>query len=566
MVPFSSSEKTHPSVLPQRRALESVAADTPGSRHETGHGLSASEPGTGAEHGRGETLGGSPAAERVTANLSVGEKARERHPAVFVLDKRGHALQPTTPARARKLLRVGRAVVARHTPFVIRLRDRAAAESQVDGVELGIDPGSKHTGIAVFTERAGERRGRYALQLEHRGSQIRKKLGQRAVYRRGRRSRSLRYRSPRFSNRSRPAGRLAPSLQHRVDTVSSWTERLTRWAPVRAVHIERVAFDTHALSAGVPLEGVDYQHGTLAGTEAREYLLAKWQRRCAYCGIDGVPLNIDHIHPRSKGGTDRIANLTLACVPCNQGKGNRLVEEFVKDEAHLAQILAQARRPLRDVAAVNATRWALWRELDNRLPKSHSLDALAVGNLRTVTECVTSVLIVHCTGRSTYARTRPDKHGFPRLRLPRQKRVFGYATGDLARAVVPKGKNAGTHTGRVAVRATGRFNITTSHGIVQSIHHRHVRLTNERTATATPPAPKQHPGLMDTAHSARKSPHDHAIRPTEEPARPGLRTDPAPHALPGLLRALPRRHQEHVDGGGGRPPLGRHRPREAVAG
>ncbi|MPY50221.1 HNH endonuclease [Streptomyces sp. K1PN6] len=414
---------------------------------------------------------------------------------MFVLDKHGRALQPTTPARARKLLRNGRAVVARHTPFVIRLKDRTLAESGIDGVELGIDPGSKHTGIAVFTERAGERRCRYALQLDHRGPQIRKRLGQRTVYRHGCRSRNLRYRPPRFSNRSRKPGRLAPSLQHRVDTAISWTDRLARWAPVREVHVERVAFDSHALTADGPLEGVAYQHGTLAGTEAREYLLAKWQRCCAYCGRSGVPLNIDHIQPRSKGGSDRISNLTLACVPCNQAKGNRPVEEFVKDKALLARILAQARTPLRDAAAVNATRWALWRALDARLPtrtasggrtkwnrtrcglaKSHSLDALTVGELRTVTEYVSPVLVVRCTGRGTYARTRPDKHGFPRLRMPRQKHFFGFATGDLVRAVVPNGKSAGTHTGRVAVRATGRFNITTSHGTIQSIHHRHVRL------------------------------------------------------------------------------------------
>ena len=39
------------------------------------------------------------------------------------------------------------------------------------------------------------------------------------------------------------------------------------------------------------------------------------------------------------------------------------------------------------------------------------------------------------------------------------KRVGGFKTGDLVRAVVPRGKNAGTHIGRVAVRARGSFNI-----------------------------------------------------------------------------------------------------------
>ncbi|GHC82137.1 hypothetical protein GCM10007079_22800 [Nocardiopsis terrae] len=86
------------------------------------------------------------------------------------------------------------------------------------------------------------------------------------------------------------------------------------------------------------------------------------------------------------------------------------------------------------------------------------------------------VLVAGCAGRGSYARTRTDKHGFPRLRLPRTKHFFSFATGDLVRAVVPRGKKAGTHTGRVAVRASGSFNITTVQGTVQGVNHRHVRL------------------------------------------------------------------------------------------
>jgi 5-methylcytosine-specific restriction endonuclease McrA len=403
---------------------------------------------------------------------------------VFVLDKYGHPLQPTTPARARKLLTKGRAVVARHTPFVIRLKDRTVCESEVDGVEAGIDPGSKHTGIALFTTRAGERRARFALQLDHRGATIRQKMQQRANYRRGRRSRNLRYRAPRFSNRTRPQGWLPPSLRHRVVTTTSWVDRLSRWAPVRAVHVERVAFDAHAISAGKPLEGAEYQHSTLHGMEVREYLLAKWGRACAYCGTTGVPLNIDHIQPRGRGGTDRISNLCVACISCNQDKGNRALEDFLKGKPKLlAKIRAQAKAPLRDAAAVQSTRRALWRELDQRIPthtasggrtkwnrqrcgltKTHTLDALAVGKLDTITETVTSVLVAGCAGRGTHARTRPDKHGFPRLRLPRQKRFSGYQTGDLVRADIPTGKHQGTHTGRIMVRSTGRHRIPVTGG------------------------------------------------------------------------------------------------------
>ncbi|MEQ4726292.1 RNA-guided endonuclease IscB [Nonomuraea sp. B19D2] len=419
------------------------------------------------------------------------------HPFVFVLDKHGRPLQPCTPARARRLLASGRAVVARHTPFVIRLKDRTVADSQVDGVEAGTDPGSKHTGIAVFTTQAGQRRGRYSIQLDHRGTIIHKKVEQRAAYRRRRRSANLRYRTPRFLNQRRPDGWLAPSLKHRVNTTLSWITRLARWAPLRAVHVERVAFDTHALSAGRPLEGAEYQQGTLCGYEVREYLLEKWGRACAYCGKSGVPLNIDHIHPRCRGGSDRVSNLCVACVGCNQRKGARSVEEFLAGRPTvLARVLAQAKAPLRDAAAVNATRWALWRALTaTGLPvhaasggrtkwnrsrtgaaKSHTLDALHVGGLETVTCWPSRVLVAGAAGRGSHCRTRTNRFGFPRLRLPRIKQVHGFATGDLVRASVPSGKNAGVHTGRTAVRTSGKFTITTALGAVQGIHYRHVRL------------------------------------------------------------------------------------------
>lgn len=132
----------------------------------------------------------------------------------------------------------------------------------------------------------------------------------------------------------------------------------------------------------------------------------------------------------------------------------------------LARILAQAKTPLRDAAAVNATHWAPW----------HALDALCVGELVTVTRTPAHVLAVTATGRGPYARTRTDKYGFPRQCLPRQKQFFGYRTGDFARAVVLKGKKAGTHIGRVAVRATGSFDIKTTQGLVQGIGHMHFRL------------------------------------------------------------------------------------------
>ena len=159
--------------------------------------------------------------------------------------------------------------------------------------------------------------------------------------------------------------------------------------------------------------------------------------------------------------------------------------------------MARAKSPLRDAAAVNSTRWALYRALQatklhvsvgtgrrtkwNRhrfhVAKSHSLDALCVGQVNGVAAYPSSVIVAKCSGRGTYSRTSSDKFGFPRIARPPIKRVRGFQTGDLVRAVVPSGKKAGTHVGRVAIRTQGNFNIHTIHGTVQGIGAKYCTLS-----------------------------------------------------------------------------------------
>jgi hypothetical protein len=110
------------------------------------------------------------------------------------------------------------------------------------------------------------------------------------------------------------------------------------------------------------------------------------------------------------------------------------------------------------------------------MPKTHALDAACVGAVNTVKDWQQPVLQIKATGRGAYQRTRLTKYGFPRGYLTRRKRQFGFQTGDLVRAEVPAGKNAGVDVGRVAVRASGRFNIQTPSGIVQGVSHRCCRL------------------------------------------------------------------------------------------
>ena len=479
-------------MLPQSRALEVPDADN--------------------REGQDETVGGKGAIPKPVGNIPEGRRfARSasrpqgqsnvrfkgESMKVFVLDKRKKPLMPCHPARARELLRKGRAVVHRIAPFTIRLKDRIGGETQP--VRVKIDPGSKTTGLAVVREEEtdGETTAHVLFQAEihHRGAQIKKKLDQRRAFRRRRRG-HLRYRKPRFDNRRRPEGWLPPSLRHRVETTLSWVERLRRLVPVSGLSQELVRFDMQKI-ANPEIAGVEYQQGTLAGYEVREYLLEKWGRTCAYCGAGNVPLEIDHIHPRSQGGSDRVSNLTLACRTCNQKKGNRPIGEFLSAKPDLLKkVLSRAQAPLKDAAAVNATRWSLFQALKstglpvetgsggrtkwNRtrlgLPKTHSLDAACVGIVDRVSVGQGPVLSIKAAGRGAYQRTRLDAFGFPRGYLTRKKTHFGFATGDLVRATVPSGKKAGTHVGRVAVRSSGSFNVRTGSGVVQGISHKHCRL------------------------------------------------------------------------------------------
>ncbi len=103
------------------------------------------------------------------------------------------------------------------------------------------------------------------------------------------------------------------------------------------------------------------ERGELQGYEIREYLLEKWGRNCVYCGKKDVPLEIEHIKPKSLGGSNRISNLTLACKGCNQKKGSQLIDHFLSDQPQLLQqIKTQAKQPLKDATAVNTTRWQLF--------------------------------------------------------------------------------------------------------------------------------------------------------------------------------------------------------------
>ncbi len=410
---------------------------------------------------------------------------------VFVLDTNCKPLNPVYPGQARRLLSQGKASIFRRYPFTIILNTEVN-NCEIEPLRLKIDPGAKITGLAIISDKTGE--VIWGAELTHRGFAIRDALTNRRQLRRSRRNRKTCYRQARFLNRKRGEKWLAPSLISRVHNILTWVRRLIKVAPITDISQELVRFDTQIME-NPEITGIEYQQGELAGYEVREYLLEKFERQCIYCGAEDTPLEIEHLIPRSKGGSNRVSNLGIACHACNQKKGNKTVQEFLKEKPDLAKkILARAKKPLADTSAVNSTRWELFNQLkqlglpvevgtggltkynrcSQNLEKTHWLDACCVGK-STPKLLIKNIrlLQIKATGHGTRQMCRTDKFGFPSRYVPRYKFIYGFQTGDIVKAIVTKGKKIGTYTGKVATRSSGSFNISTTNGLIQGISYKY---------------------------------------------------------------------------------------------
>lgn len=316
---------------------------------------------------------------------------------VYVQNAHGKPLDPTTPARARLLIKRRRANVLSRIPFVIRLREQKTGYTSK--VTLGVDSGYSRVGFSAVTRKEELLAGELILRND-----LSKKLKQKKNYRRNRRIRNTRYRAPRFDNRKREQGWLAPSLHHKKDAHITLIEKIKTLLPISVTRVEVATFDTQQLQ-NPEILGIKYQQGTLQGYQIREYLLEKWERRCAYCEKVGIPLQVEHIVPRSRGGSDRVSNLTLSCDHCNKLKGNLTAAEFGHSEIH-----QQAKTSLKSAAFMNHIRWQIVnqlgcnhtygyitkkRRLELKLAKSHINDAFIIAGGSHQTRCRPYIMTKH---------------------------------------------------------------------------------------------------------------------------------------------------------------------------
>ncbi|MEZ0535981.1 RNA-guided endonuclease IscB [Caldicellulosiruptoraceae bacterium PP1] len=246
---------------------------------------------------------------------------------VFVLNKHGKPLMPCKPSKARKLLKQGKAKVVKKEPFTIQLLYGSSGYKQK--CIAGIDAGSKNVGIAVTTE---DGRIIYKAQVELR-QDIKENIEIRRRLRRTRRNRKTRYRKPRFLNRKRHEEWLPPSIRARVEAHYNIIKKLAQIIPITEIKVEVGQFDTQVLQ-NPNIYGKEYQQGEMQGFDSvKEYVKIRDGFKCHYAKLrPDIPcsgkLTVDHIIPRSRGGTNNPSNLVCCCDAHNIAKGNMSYKQF----------------------------------------------------------------------------------------------------------------------------------------------------------------------------------------------------------------------------------------------
>ena len=243
---------------------------------------------------------------------------------VFVLNMRGQPLMPCSPPKARKLLRAGKAVPVRRTPFVIQLTVPMGETKQP--ITLGVDAGYKHVGLSATTAKEELLASEVELRQDVTGL-----LSNRLALRRTRRNRKTRYRAPRFANRVRSEhkGWLAPSVENRIQAHISRIEAVCRVLPITKIVIETASFDIQKIK-NPEVEGTDYQQGEQLGFwNVREYVLFRDGHVCQACKgrSKDLILNVHHIESRKTGG-DAPGNLITLCEACHKAYHAGKLKQF----------------------------------------------------------------------------------------------------------------------------------------------------------------------------------------------------------------------------------------------
>lgn len=301
---------------------------------------------------------------------------------VYVLNNQGNPLMPCKEAKARKLLKQNKAIIAKYEPFTIQLTFEC--ENQTQEVSLGADAGSKHIGISATTEK----QVLYEADVELRNDIV-EKLSSRREARRTRRNR-LRYRPIRFNNRvhSKHKGWLAPSIEQKINSHIQVIKRLNQILPISKIIVETAQFDIQKIKNS-DIEGEQYQQGEQMGFwNVREYVLFRDNHQCQHCkGISkDNRLNVHHLESRKTGG-NAPNNLITLCETCHnnyhQGKIKLNIKrgKNFRDAAFMGIMRKTLLSRLRQIYPnVQETFGYITKNtrIENGIPKEHYIDARCI--------------------------------------------------------------------------------------------------------------------------------------------------------------------------------------------
>jgi hypothetical protein len=233
---------------------------------------------------------------------------------VYVINMDGTPLMPCKPAKAKHLLKQGKAKVIRTKPFTIKLLWNC--ENNTQEVVAGMDTGSKTIGTAAITN------GKVVYQAETTiRNDVSKKMQQRSMYRRTRRGWKCRYRPARWRNRANSckSNRLPPSIRSKVESHLREKKQVEAILPVSTWKVETASFDIHKITTP-NVSGDDYQNGCQKDYyNVKAYVLDRDNYKCQSKRKvkHSKVLNVHHLVFRSNGGSNAPSNLLTLCKQCH---------------------------------------------------------------------------------------------------------------------------------------------------------------------------------------------------------------------------------------------------------
>ncbi len=355
---------------------------------------------------------------------------------VYVRNQDGQPLMPCTPAKARKLLRAGKASMIKRSPFTIQLRWQC--EGRVQEVRAGIDKGSHITGMCCV----GDGKALFSAEIHHR-QDVKTRMDDRRERRKARRSRKW-YRPRRFLNRasSKRSGRLPPSIKTNVEEVIRVVRQIP--LPIAQISIEDVQVDIARLN-NPTLSGSKYQDPTRLDENLRIACLLRDGYTCQQCNKRNCQLEAHHIVFREHGGKDTLANLLCLCEGCHHrvhedkvqlqvtgvsGFLDQIAQRTMQGKSYLYTTLG-AQTPLSTLFGYQTASWRKARGL----PKTHIVDALCLATYHTG-ELVREPESNRYAIRFRPRQTRKQYHSLPqkgkgRVRYQRYEELKGFRKGDI---------------------------------------------------------------------------------------------------------------------------------------